>query len=289
MAQRRRTFTCILLIVAAVILESGPAQASTSSGVSANWAGYAVTGAKYRRVSGTWIVPTGRCTPGTANASAAWVGLGGFSQRSTALEQTGIEVDCTSSGRAQYSAWYELVPAASVTIPMKVHARDRISASVTVVKTQVALVLRNSTTGVRFAKTLHMRVAPDVSSAEWIVEAPSECTLRGPCEILPLTDFGAIRFSHAGATSTGGHTGTPGHRAWTSNMLTLSDGAADGSVATAPGASAIPSGLTSKGSSFSVTYQQGAISRSAPKRTFPGLTRTPASDYSPRSSTKSIP
>jgi hypothetical protein len=162
------------------------------------------------------------------------------------------------------------VPAASVTIPLKVHPGDGMSASVTVVRTQVALVLKNRTTGARFAKTLRMPVAPDVSSAEWIAEAPSACTRSGNCEILPLTDFGTMRFSSAAATSTGGHTGTPGHPEWKSTMLTLSDVAAG--PAAGPGASAIPSALSSHGS-FSVTYQPGAVNPRSPKRTFRGLVR----------------
>jgi hypothetical protein len=244
---------------------SGAAAASTPAAVSANWAGYAVTGAKYRRVTGTWIEPKGRCTAGGSTSSAIWVGLGGFAQSSEALEQVGTELDCTSSGQAEYSAWYELVPAASVTIPLKIRAGDRLSASVTVVRTQVTLVLHDETTGRRFAKTLHMPVAPDVASAEWILEAPSACTRSGNCQILPLADFGAMRFSHAAATSTGGHTGTPGHRAWASTVLTMSDGAG----------SAVPSGLASSGSSFTVTYQQGAVAPGSAKRTLPASVHVP--------------
>jgi hypothetical protein len=258
-----RRIMIVLLAAAGVVLGPGgsaAAPASTTTDVSANWAGYAVHGAKYRRVTGTWTVPKGDCAASGPSASAIWLGLGGFSDESRALEQMGTELDCTSSGRAQYSAWYELVPAPSVTIPLKVHAGDKLSASVTVVRTQVAFVLRNGTTGARFAKTLHMPVEPDVSSAEWIVEAPSACTRSGNCQILPLADFGAMRFSHAAATSTGGHTGTPAHPAWDSTVLTMSDGAG----------SAVPSGLSSFGSSFTVTYQQGAVAPRSAKRTFPG-------------------
>jgi hypothetical protein len=271
-------FPSLLLIAASVALgwgglEPGSARARTTSAVTSNWAGYAVTGAKYRRVTGSWVVPKGTCTSGSSNASAAWIGLGGFSESSQALEQTGTELDCTSSGRAQYSAWYELVPAASVTIPMKVHAGDKISASVTVVKTQVSLVLSNRTTGKRFAKTLRMPVTPDVTSADWILEAPSVCSGNGNCRILPLTDFGTMQFSNSSATSTGGHTGGPGHSAWTSNMLTLSDGASNGPFTSSAGESAVPSALSSHGSAFSVTFQQGAVKANSQKRTFRRLVR----------------
>jgi hypothetical protein len=249
-------------------MEAAPARATATNAVSSNWAGYAVTGAKYRRVTGTWTVPGGSCTAGRPSSSAAWVGLGGFAPESQAIEQTGTQFECTSSGRASYSAWYELLPAAPVTIPVTVGAGDKVSASVTVSGTHVAVVLKNRTTGERFAKTLQMS-APDLSSAEWIVEAPSACTRDGGCAVVPLNDFGTTRFSRAHATSTGGHVGTPGDPAWTATVLTLSTAASDGSVSTGPGASAIPSGLTSLGSSFSVTYQSSAVFRNVAKRTFP--------------------
>ena len=47
--------------------------------------------------------------------SSAWVGIDGFS--STTVEQTGTEMDVTSSGKVEYSAWYELYPNAEITIP----------------------------------------------------------------------------------------------------------------------------------------------------------------------------
>jgi hypothetical protein len=145
---------------------------------------------------------------------------------------------------------------------MKVHAGDAMSASVTVSGTRITVVLKNRTTGVRFAKVLHAS-APDVTSAEWIVEAPSACTRNGSCRILPLSDFGSVRFSGAHATSTGGHTGTPSHLAWNTTALTLSDA----SVGAGAGPSAVPSGLSAFGSSFTVTYQQSAAFQNARKRT----------------------
>jgi hypothetical protein len=252
--RKRTALVAVVLLACAALgwggLEAGRAQATTASAVSANWAGYAVTGAKYRRVTGTWVVPSLSCTPGSPSASAAWLGLGGFEPESGSVEQTGTQLECTNSGDARYAAWYELLPAAPVTIPMKVRPGDSVSASVTVARTHVAMVLRNRTTGERFAKRLHMS-APDVTSAEWIVEAPSACTGDGSCDVLPLSDFGSTSFSHVAATSTDGHRGNPADVAWSPTALTLNDSRA----------SATPSGLSSNGSSFSVTYQQGAVGR----------------------------
>ena len=137
--------------------------------------------------------PTANCTSTSAatSSSAFWVGLGGNSTTSNALEQTGTEVDCLADGTVRYSAWYELVPAGSVKVALKIHAGDRISAAVKVNGTAVTVSLENATTGKSFTKTLRM-AAPDISSAEWIAEAPSALT-PGGAAVLPLTDFGTVQ------------------------------------------------------------------------------------------------
>ena len=117
----------VLSSLAAVPATAGAATASTTS---SNWAGYAVTSqgssqaVRFRRVTGTWVVPSGSCTRGSPSYSAAWIGVGGFDETSTALEQIGTEFDCKGSGRASYSAWYELVPAASLA-DASAHAAER--------------------------------------------------------------------------------------------------------------------------------------------------------------------
>ena len=89
--------------------------ASAGTAVSSNWSGYAVSGATFATVSGAWTQPAADCSSASSiTASAFWVGLGGNSETSNALEQTGTEADCNADGNATYSAWYELVPAASV-------------------------------------------------------------------------------------------------------------------------------------------------------------------------------
>src|SRR4051794_34361235 len=95
--------------------------------VSSNWSGYAVTSgaAHFKRVAATWTVPAVTCTTTRRRAySAAWVGLGGYHDDSRALEQIGTSSDCVG-GTPRYSAWYELVPSASVDLPLGVRAGDR--------------------------------------------------------------------------------------------------------------------------------------------------------------------
>ena len=204
------------------------AQSSASSpSVSSNWAGYAVAGSSgqsesFSSVSGTWVAPAVTCTPGQATYSAFWVGLGGLSQNSQALEQTGSEADCTASGRPEYSAWYELVPAPPVTIQLDVAPGDVVAASVTVRAHHVTLRFTDVTKGT--SVTEHQRAsALDLSSAEWIAEAPSQCDQSGNCVPTPLTNFGTVAFSNLSATSSG-HTGTVADPAWASQAIELQAG-----------------------------------------------------------------
>lgn len=256
----------LALATAAVTLAAataGFASAATATAVSSNWAGYAISGTTFSSVSGSWTQPAADCSSSTGGSTAAafWVGLGGDSQASTALEQTGTEAECAADGTASYTAWYELVPAAAVTVPLKVTPGDRISASVRVAGTRVTMRLRNVTTGKVYAKVLHLAGA-DTSSAEWVAEAPSAVTPLGS-HILSLTDFGAIRFTSATATSTSGHTGSVSDPAWTATRIHLASqtgggpGRPYGPFAPAGGGTeAVTGALSSTGAAFSVTWRR---------------------------------
>ena len=89
---------------------------------------------------------------------------------------------------------------------LKIAAGNKVWASVKVNGTKVTLTFKNLTRNTSFTKTLTM-AAPDVSSAEWIAEAPSACDTYGRCRQVTLTNFGKITFTQAFATA-GGHTGS---------------------------------------------------------------------------------
>ena len=106
-----------------------PTTPAADASISSNWAGYAVVGAggvtrHFTRVAGDWVEPTVDCIAGSNTYSAFWVGIGGYSQSSKALEQTGTEADCDSNGDAHYYAWYELVPHGPVTVSLSVSPGD---------------------------------------------------------------------------------------------------------------------------------------------------------------------
>lgn len=267
---RRLTGLAAAAALAAAVAAPPVASASAAAipeSQSANWAGYVVDGRNFSSVSGHWVVPTVR--EQSDAFSAFWVGLGGVSNRSRALEQTGTDSDFVG-GRAQYYAWYELVPAAPVILSLPVRPGDHMAGRVTVRGTTVTVSIANQTAHRSFARTLHMR-RPDTSSAEWIAEAPSEIGPSGAVDVLPLADFGTTRFASAAARDLAGHAGPISDSRWRAQRLDLessSDGAngpsgdlpapstgAPAGVGSSGNAAASP--LGSRGSSFRVTWQGG--------------------------------
>ncbi len=251
----------LTLAVSALLALSAPS-ALGDTAQSSNWAGYAAhrAGVRFKKVVAAWKQPGVDCSRYSPAYSAVWVGLGGYSASSEALEQIGTEIDCSPSGRAVSSAWYELVPAPSRAVGIRVSPGDAMFASVTAAGSRVTVVLQNQTRHKTFRKTLRVS-SIDLSSAEWIVEAPSECISANTCRTLPLADFGTASFTLAGAQTTSGHSGAISDRAWSTTKIKLTPngrqfvvgggGATDGA--------ATPSDLTARGSSFKVTFQSASI------------------------------
>jgi hypothetical protein len=212
---------------------------------STNWSAYAVTGTSFTSVKGSWIVPTATCSSGEQYA-AFWVGIDGYT--SSTVEQTGTDSDCVGS-RPSYYAWYEFYPNPSFEISsLSIKPGDRMLASVTYSGSQFTATITDETTGKSFSKSSSVRGAQR-TSAEWIAEAPC-CTSRGG--ILPLADFGTVLFgedstgiSGTNEATMGGTTGVIGSFA---NIFAITMESTTGAL------EAVPSILSSDGSSFSVTW-----------------------------------
>jgi hypothetical protein len=134
--------------------------------------------------------------------------------------------------------------------------------TVTVTGHRVVLELDNLTQHRRFRKTMYA-AAIDISSAEWIVEAPSACVSQFACQALPLADFGSITFGSATARSTSGTVGTIAKGAWDRTKINLTAGSRRFLVDRGTGdtaGTASPSGLRTGGSVFDVTYATVTIS-----------------------------
>jgi Peptidase A4 family len=160
---------------------------------SSNWSGYAAHLPRkhvYHSVSASWVQPRARCAASTGDEFAAfWVGLDGYN--STSVEQTGTDSDCDGTTPTYYG-WFEMFPAAPVLFKNPVMAGDHMSASVTFSGVEkYTLVLKDATR--HWTRTIVRRNATLArSSAEVITEAPSSGATGA---VLPLADFGTVRFS----------------------------------------------------------------------------------------------
>jgi hypothetical protein len=114
----RRALATLTIALSGVTVAAAAVAAPTAGiDVSSNWSGYAVTGVgstattastsmSFSDVTGTWTQPIASCTPGQSTSAAIWVGLGGYTVGSSALEQTGTSADCNRVGKATYYALY---------------------------------------------------------------------------------------------------------------------------------------------------------------------------------------
>ncbi len=215
---------------------------------STNWSGYAVTGSSFTKALGSWTVPTVDCSATPNTYAAFWVGIDGWT--SDTVEQTGTDSDCDGTTPSYY-AWYEFYPNPSYLISsVPVSPGNVISASVTYSGSEFTITITNETTGKSASKSSRVRGAA-LSSAEWIAEAPC-CTNSGG--ILPLSDFGTVDFGQdytdvsgtndATDSSVSGDIAAFGSDVFESIMVNGSTGADE----------AVPSGLSSDGTSFTVTW-----------------------------------
>ncbi len=140
-----------------------------STAYSTNWSGFAVSAAAgtVTAVSGSWVVP--QIVSGSNNGySSAWVGIDGYN--SSSVEQLGTDSDMVN-GTPQYYAWWEMYPNPSYKISgMTVKPGDSISASVSYTSGSFVLQI---TDGSQSFKTTQGSSTAQLSSAEWIQEAPS--------------------------------------------------------------------------------------------------------------------
>jgi hypothetical protein len=203
-------------------------------GQSRNWSGYAAEGGQFTSVTGSWTVPQTDGRAATFGSSAAWVGIGGVSSRD--LIQAGTSTRVSGSGRVEYRAWVEMLPAPPKTVPLAVKPGDAITVSVAEqAPDEWQITITNATTGKSYHGVEQYRSTR--SSAEWVQEAPSSGR-----RVLPLDDFGTVGFG-GGSTVRDGHVVTIAQSG--AEKIDMVDGAGQVLAAT--------SHLGEDGASFSVS------------------------------------
>jgi uncharacterized protein with beta-barrel porin domain len=159
-----------------------------------------------------------------------------------ALEQTGVSANYIN-GNAQYSAWWEMIPAPSVPITtMAISPGDRMYAGVQYIGAgNFVLSLNDLTTGQTFSTTQPNAAAPR-TSVEWIAEATS-LLQNGQPVIQPLANYGTVNFTGA-AASVNGSAPVPISSLSGYTAIVLSPNSGWGGTAL---------GLTNNGQNFTVT------------------------------------
>jgi Peptidase A4 family len=153
---------------------------------STNWFGYnqgtlEKNNTLFHSITGDWTVPTAtQHSSGTAESSSDWIGIGGgcidagCTLGDNTLIQTGTEQDVDASGKASYSAWWELVPVTSITISnFTVSPGDHMHASISEVVDSSDvwnITLQDVTKGESFSTTVPYPSTH--ATAEWIEETP---------------------------------------------------------------------------------------------------------------------
>jgi Peptidase A4 family len=271
---RARSAIAALALIVLAIAAGAFARPAVADLTSSNWAGYvamgfgstpatASTGLAFTDVTGQWVQPKATCVPGTPTSVAVWVGLGGFSETSNELEQAGTEADCDGNGKATYTVWYELVPASSVTVKgLRIYPGDVISSTVLIDHGRLLVQVTDRTRNRRFTRRI-VTASSDLTTAEWIVEAPAQCggTGSSACSQSSLTNFGTVQFSRAAATGNA-TSGTLSGSNWMTVPLQLVPTASrtfgsSQNVQSNPasGAGATTSALAGDGRGFTVSWQ----------------------------------
>lgn len=214
---------------------------------SLNWSGYAaltnLTKPKnfsVTDVQGQWRVPELSCSfGGWGSYSAIWVGMDGYISQT--VEQIGTEQDWVFLMGQQNFAWFEMYPGPAFKfLNFPVNVGDHIGAEVEYLgHNEFQLTIVNYTEGM-YTFTIQKSKNALRNSANWIVEAPSSSA-----GILPLADFGKVKFKDCMATIKG-VTGPINSPSWQNDAITM--------VRSQCLIKSKPSRLSKDGENFTVTW-----------------------------------
>jgi hypothetical protein len=160
--------------------------ARANANESSNWFGYnqgtlEQGGTQFHSIAGDWTVPKAtQHVRGRAEASSTWIGIGGgcvdanCNVGDPTLIQTGTEQDVSKSGKASYSAWWEVIPGPALTVSkLRIRPGDHMHANIseTVKNSEIwRITLRNVTRSRTFTSTVPYTSTH--ATAEWIQETP---------------------------------------------------------------------------------------------------------------------
>jgi hypothetical protein len=213
-------------------------QPTTTSYTSSNWSGYMANtnSGSYSQISGAWTIPQATSGSSSTSADSTWIGIGGVS--TSDLIQVGTQNEFTPSGHLESTAFYEMLPSASINITsMTVSAGDSMTAVLNEISSgEWSISITDVTNGQSFSDTVSYTSSN--SSAEWIEEDPSYSTSHQ----IPFDDYGTVDFAEDSAKASGAVLNLSGADAQPITMVNH----ANQPIST-------PSGLESDGASFNTT------------------------------------
>lgn len=191
---------------AVVSMKGFPARATFGSvfndRTTTNWSGYAIDGGPFTSASAAWTVPYVFSNGG--DASATWVGIDGDSSANPTLIQVGTHQNYSHGFLGfgvgpEYYAWYEVLPEPEQRLPNPVAPGDHMLAIVSLSgdlqpgsPMSWLIFLMNQTQNWTATQTVTYPGA--LTSAEWIVEAPTACPSLGSCHIQQLANYNSVTF-----------------------------------------------------------------------------------------------
>lgn len=172
----------------------------------------------------------------STSADSSWIGVGGVT--SSDLIQVGTQNIISATGQVSTSAFYEMLPDASQTVPgVTVAEGDHMSASLQEVAAgQWTISITDTTDSESWTTTV--AYSSSLSSAEWIEEDPSYANGK----LIPFDNFGGAAFASALTTMNGTSVDLTGSTAQPVTMVDKSGQPV-----------AVPSTIGADGSSFSVS------------------------------------
>jgi Peptidase A4 family len=178
---------------------------------SSNWFGYnqgsleqgGTPPKRFSSIAGNWTVPTAtQHVKGQDEYSSDWIGIGGGCVDAgcvvtdNTLIQTGTEQDVAANGSTSYSAWWEVIPAPSLTVTnMKVRPGDRMHASIAqpTAPEVWTITIKDLTRHESYTTTVPYTSSMD--TAEWIQETP--LVIGSNAGFAPLPNLTRTPFDHA--------------------------------------------------------------------------------------------
>jgi len=206
------------VLLVALLVVAPPAHAGyarpivvVAANQSFNWSGYMQgsleKGTTFHSISADWIVPrASQRVVGQAEYSSSWIGIGGgcldaaCTLFDATLIQAGIGHDIDASGRPDYYAWWETIPAPLIRTSLRVGPGDRVRVEITedpLTPGVWTIVITNRATGGHF--TITLPYASTYGSAEWVMETPLVVSEKGAVTVGPMPDLSIVHFDNATA------------------------------------------------------------------------------------------